>query len=195
MNAQVTNRPAGPSVIERYAQIVETASRCLLVFGGLAIIAMMLHICLDVAGRYFLNRPITGTLEIVSWYYMVACIFLPLAFVQVQRKHLTVEMFTMGLKERSLAALDGLIALLALAYVGLLTWLVYFRAVDATIDGESLALTFRDVPAWPSRWVLPISFGMFAMVLLGQAILDLRFALTGYGRPSADRRADEVQFE
>lgn len=183
---------APPSFIDRYDWAVEWASRVLLFFGGLGIIALMLHVCADVAGKYFFNKPITGTLEIVSWYYMVACVFLPLAFVQVQRQHLTVEMFTMGLSRRRLAALDGCVALAGLIYVGLLTYLVFGRAVKATADREILALTFSDVPAWPSRWILPVSFGLFSLVLLAQVALDLRFALTGRGRPSVERKTGEA---
>ena len=151
--------PAPTALIDRYFRVVEAASQVLLFFGGVAIIALMLHICADVAGKHFFNKPITGTLEIVAWYYMVACVFLPLAFVQVQRLHLTVELFTMGLSRRRLAALDGVIAVLGLGYVALLAWLVYGRARAATADREILDLTFFDVPAWPSRWVLPLSFG------------------------------------
>lgn len=189
------DRGTGHGSLDRYQRIVDIASRLLLFLGGIGILALMLHICADVAGKYFFNKPITGTLEIVSWYYMIACVFLPLAFVQVHRQHLTVEMFTMGLGRRKLAALDGCVALLGLAYVLLLSWLVLGRAVKATADRESLALTFYDVPAWPSRWILPVSFGLFALVFLGQALTDLRYALTGRGRPLRDDGMDGARPE
>jgi len=163
---------------------VALLSGALLWVAGAAIIVLMLHICADVAGKYFFNQPIVGTLEIVSRYYMVACVFLPLAFVQLHRKHLVVEMFTMGLSARRRAALDAGVALLGLAYVTLLTWLVFGRAVAATRDNEFLSLTFYDLPAWPARWLLPISFGLFALILLAQFIDDVRFAVTGSGRPA-----------
>ena len=172
--------PGARHPLERLA---DRLSNVLLALGGVAIVALMLHVCADVVGKYFFNQPIMGTLEIVSRYYMVACVFLPLAWVQLRRQHLTVEMFTMGLSERRLAALDGAVALLGFAYVAVLTWLVFGQAVDATRDNEFLSLTFYDLPAWPSRWVLPVSFGLFALVLLLQAWFDLRYALTGEGRP------------
>jgi TRAP-type C4-dicarboxylate transport system permease small subunit len=172
----------------RFERLIDWLSNAMLVLGGIVILMLMLHICADVAGKYFLNKPITGTLEIVSRYYMVACVFLPLAFVQIQRQHLTVEMFTMRLSKRRLAGLDGAVALAGVVYVGLLTWLVYGHAVSATRDREILSLTFYDLPAWPSRWILPVSFGLFTLVLIAQAINDLRFAFTGRGRPSIDRK-------
>ena len=75
-----------------------------------------------------------------------------------------------------------------LAYVGLLTWLVLDQAAAATRDREILSLSFFDLPAWPSRWILPLSFGLFAFVLAIQAWIDLRYALTGRGHPTIERK-------
>ena len=176
-------------------RLVDLASWGLMAIGGGVIILLMLHITADVAGKYFFNKPIIGTLEIVSRYYMVACVFLPLGYVQIRRQHLTVEMFTMGLNRRRLAALDGIVSLAGLAYVALLSWLVFAQAVAATRDREILSLTFYDMPAWPARWILPVSFGLFAFVLVAQAWIDLRFALTGRGRPTIYRKGDGMVVE
>ena len=40
---------------------------------------MMLHVSVDVTGRYLFNRPIDGTTEIVAAYYMVLVAYLPWA--------------------------------------------------------------------------------------------------------------------
>ena len=58
-------------------------NRGLLVLSGAMILAMMVHICADVASRFFLSKPLVGTTEFVTYYYMVACIFLALPVVQV----------------------------------------------------------------------------------------------------------------
>ena len=43
---------------------------------------MMLHITADVVGKFVFNRPLPGTIPIVSQYYMVIAAFLPLAMVE-----------------------------------------------------------------------------------------------------------------
>ncbi len=86
-------------------RVVDIASWILMAIGGVVIILLMLHITADVAGKYFFNTPIIGTLEIVSRYYMVAVVFLPLAFVQIRRQHLTVEMFTMKITTGNIRAM------------------------------------------------------------------------------------------
>ena len=71
------------------------ASTHLLTFsGGVLVMAMMLHIVADVLSKWLFNFPLDGTLEIVSHYYMVGLIFLPLAFVQQKGSHIVAEIFT-----------------------------------------------------------------------------------------------------
>lgn len=64
------------------------------VIAGLSIIVMMMHIVADVTGRYLLGTPISGTTEIVSGYYMVAAVFLPLAYVARTEGHIAVELYS-----------------------------------------------------------------------------------------------------
>lgn len=178
--------------MERLNAVVEGLSKALLVCAGIAMTAMMLHICADVVARYLFNKPFTGTLEIVAWYYMVACVFLPVAYVQARRQHLMVEVFTLGLNKRQTAILDAVVALLSLAYVALLTWLVFNAAVGATAKWEIKDVTFFDLPVWPVRWFLPLSFGLMSIVLILQAINDFWYGFTGEGRPTLDIVAGEA---
>ena len=71
--------------------------------GGIAVVLMMLHICADVIAKYVFNSPIPGTLEIVSNYYMVATVFLPLALVERKNAHIAVEILSQHLPTRGQA--------------------------------------------------------------------------------------------
>lgn len=170
----------------RLERIVETLSNALMLLGSAALFTMMFHITADVVGKYAFNRPIVGTLETVARYYMVLVVFLPIAFVQLHRQHLMVEIFTLGVKGRSVAFLDGIVALLGVAYTGILTWLVLGQAVHQTELNEFVSLTYFDMPVWPSRWVLPLSFGLLSLIMLLQAVVDFRFGITGRGQPTAE---------
>ena len=59
---------------------------------GAALLLMMLHIAADVALRYLFSAPLHGTVEIVSTYYMVAVVFLPLALIELRNGHIVVEL-------------------------------------------------------------------------------------------------------
>lgn len=171
-------------------KVAEKLSWLLLWIGAIALLLLMLHVSADVAGKYIFNRPIPGTLEVVANYYMVACVFLPLAFVQLRRQHLFVEMFTLGLNTRNTVLLDGFVALLSTAYTGVLTWLVFNQAIDATIQGEIQDVTYFDLPVWPVRWILPLSFGLMTLILALQGVNDLIHGLTNRGRSSLHAAKD-----
>jgi len=166
----------------------------LLWVAGAAITLMMLHVAADVVGKTLFRQPMTATLEIVAWYYMIATVFLPIAFIQLRKKHLMVELFTQNMQPRSLAKLEGLTALLGVAYVGILFWLTLDQAIIATMDNEVQDVTFFDLPVWPSRLCLPVAVGSMAIVMILQAVRDLRFGFTGRGEPTA-RPAGGIMIE
>ena len=43
---------------------------------------MMVHVTLDVILSQFIAEPLPGTVDYVSYYYMVGLVFLPLPFVE-----------------------------------------------------------------------------------------------------------------
>jgi len=175
------DEPAALTAIERALDLVANA---LMWVGGVALTLMMLQISADVLGKYLLNRPIIATLEIVTWYYMVATVFLPVVYIQIHKKHLMVELFTMKWPPRRMARLEGIVGIVGAAYVGTLAWLTGVHAAEQTAAGEIQDATFFDLPVWPSRWLLPLAMGAMALVFLAQAWRDLRFGLTGRGKPS-----------
>ena len=73
-----------------------------LAVGLIAVAMMMIHITLDVAGKFLLNEPIPATITIVSNYYMVVVAFLAIGFAETRNGHITVEVLTeMFLKHQS----------------------------------------------------------------------------------------------
>ncbi len=165
-------------------RVMERVSHVLLWIAGVAITLMMLHVAADIIGKTIFNRPVTATLEIVAWYYMVATVFLPVAYIQVRKNHLMVELFTQRMSPRALAKLEGLISILGAIYVGILFWLTLEQAITSTIDGELQDVTYFDLPVWPSRWCLPLAVGAMTTVMILQAVRDLTFGFTGRGAPT-----------
>jgi len=164
--------------------LLEKLSTVLLVIAGIAMTIMMVHIGLDIASKTLLHKPIVATLEIVTWYYMVFTIFPPVVYIQIRKKHLMVELFTRHLSREKMAVLEGATAVLGAVYVGILTWLTLEVAIEQTATWEIQDATFFDLPIWPARWVLPISFGAMTLVMILQAIRDLTYGVTGRGEPT-----------
>lgn len=173
-------------------RLLALISNILLAVAGLAITVMMIHVGADIVAKAVFNRPIVATLEIVAWYYMVATVFLPVAYIQVRKKHLLVELFTRNMSPARLALLEGVVAVLTFVYVTTLAYLTFEHAVETTIAGEVQDATFFDLPTWPARWLLPIAFGTMALVLILQAVRDLTYGITGRGAPTPQPKGEMV---
>lgn len=157
-------------------------SRTLTLVAALALIAMVGHIGLDVGSRYLLGRPLMGTLEIVTYYYMVMVTVLPLAAVQLHRGHVIVEVFTQKLRVSLRNALDLFAMLLSIAYLSVVAWACFTGAMTSFRRGEYHDLYFFTLSIWPPRWVLFLGIlGLLLIVLI--QVLTRRHAMpqTGSG--------------
>lgn len=143
-------------------------SRVLGLIGGLALVLMMIHINLDVLSRYFLNTPIPGTLEFVSNYYMVAAVFLPLAMVERQNAHISVELVTQHLRPRPRTIVIGLTCIVSALFFAAFTWQSWSDAVQKFWLGEYIRGQIS-VINWPSRFLLPIGCAAITLLLLYKA--------------------------
>ncbi|HBM14118.1 MAG TPA: hypothetical protein DD390_15605, partial [Rhodospirillaceae bacterium] len=81
---------AALATVERLLSLLATL---LLIAGTVALVLMATHVVSDVVGRLFFNHPVYGTTEIVSFYYMVGAVCLPLAYMELRDEHITVDVF------------------------------------------------------------------------------------------------------
>lgn len=145
----------------------------LMLVGGLGIILMMLNITLDVIMKVFWNAPIQGTVEISSYYYMVAIVLLPMAMVEYDDDQISVDLlfnhFPGWLKRISL-----LITFTATAgMLSVLTWRTGQDAIRAFNVGE-VVMGSRQVIVWPARCMLPLGFGLAAVAAVMRGVMLLR---------------------
>jgi TRAP-type C4-dicarboxylate transport system permease small subunit len=168
-----------PDMLER---ALDRVSDVLLFFGCAVTFLMVVHVTVDVAGKYLLGMPIIGTLEVVTYVYMVGCIFLPLAVVQRQRGQVMVEVFTHSLSPRSLAALDGVVGAVCVLFIGALAWHCGRYAWIQTLFQETTKVAEYDMPIWYARWFPAVGLACCAFYLALQSLADLRFAVFGTGR-------------
>jgi TRAP-type C4-dicarboxylate transport system permease small subunit len=143
---------------------------------GAAILAIMLQVVVDVAMREIFSAPIDGTIEIVSFYYMVAVTFLPLAYVSHHEGQIFVELFTRGMRPKSLAFLEGLVGIVCFIFV---IWFVretWFAALISFEEGEMWETSDDLITIWPNRFLLPVGMGLLAIYLLIRLIDDFMVA-------------------
>lgn len=150
-------------------KLIIRASHALVLVCSAALVLMMVQVTLDVAGKYLLHEPIPGSETIVSSYYMVAIVFLPLAWVEVCGEAIVVELlYGIASKPiRMIMAAAGAAA--TVICYGFLAWFLWAPAMHAYGIGEFDAGTW-DVITWPSRFLLPIGLALGALVALLQMV-------------------------
>ena len=150
-------------------------------FAGVMTVLMMIHVTADVIGRTVFHSPIVGTVEIVSAYHMAALAFLPLALITKERGHIIVELFTDWMGFRSKKRLDAIVAIVTFVYVSVFTWKAVEIAIEKTEIREAKEAGIGFVQIWPSRWLVPIGFGLMAIYILIYIFRDFAAARHGGG--------------
>lgn len=163
-------------------------TRLLAVLGGLAAICMMLHITVDVALRLFFNMPLQGTMEISSYYYMVAIVFLPLAYIDWLREAITADLFFGMFPDwLKIAAVFVTLCGMVAAYGGFA--ILSFQDALAFMARHEVAMGTGAVPIWAARFILVAGLAAATLVNAWQLVLFVR------GRDRASWLVNEVKIE
>jgi TRAP-type C4-dicarboxylate transport system permease small subunit len=134
--------------------------------GSAVLVLMALQIVIDVFMRNVLGAGFPATAELVSKYYMIAVSFLPIAFAELQRRHVEATIFTdmMPVWSRNVVYFIGF-ALSLIMY----TLLFYGTATEALVQTKRRAYVeagTMDFITWPGYWILPLCFGLMVLVLI-----------------------------
>lgn len=158
-------------------KILDKISDLLAGLAMIFLVLMMIQVVGDVFLKYVFNSPIEDNLEIVSFYYMVGVVFLPLAMVEKRHEHINVDLFVLLLPARVQRYIYAFASLLACLFFSILAYQTCIDALRATEVREVMMGT-NLVQIWPSRWILPVSFALIALTTLNhfcRSLLDPSF--------------------
>lgn len=151
--------------MERLSALLQKPALVLVLLGAVGMVSSMFLGTADVVGTQFLGAPVPGALEITES-TMVLIVFGALAYAQMQRAHIRVEILHGYAGPRTKAFMDAVTHLVALVFFALLAWQGYGEALYGWEIRES-TLGYIRFPLYPARWLL----------VLGTALLLLRLAL------------------
>lgn len=160
-------------IMHRVDRTLSYVVDALTVVAGLAIALMMLHVTADVVMRSVFNRPLPGTITIVSNYYMVIAAFVPLAFAERRNGHISVEVVTELLPPHVRKHLAGWMLTISgatFAVLAVRTWgeaMVKYQIGASIVQGESR------IPIWQSYFFLPLGCALMFLVVLCKFIAYL----------------------
>ena len=138
---------------------------------------MMVHVTIDVTGRYVFNRPLDGTTEIVAAYYMVMVAYAPWAWLASRDRHIVAGMFQHIGTPRFDFWLEIVVKVFSVLCVSVFTYQTFWAALRQTRNGEVWLAGTMYIPVWPSRWILPVSGAFMAIYLVLRVISDVAGAV------------------
>ncbi|WP_370206283.1 TRAP transporter small permease [Pararhodobacter marinus] len=157
-----------------------------LVVAGLALLAMLGHVVLDVILRE-IHAPFSGTLEIVSFWYMVALVFLAVPVAQAHGHHIRVELFTAAVSPRVQQMLDLLVLAGCVVVLAIFVWVSTEEALRQTSRSAVVEAGTGTIIVWPTRWLVPFSMATTALICLLQGF-DLIRGLLGHEMPARNHQ-------
>lgn len=155
---------------------------------GLAVALMMFHVMADVTAKYVLHYPVPSTAEVVANYYMIAVVFLSLAWVEAKGSAISVDLVYDAVRprgQRIMRKLGEVGTLLFYLGLGWFSWGVAMRAwkTNETVDG------LWRVTVWPAKFMLPIGIAVACMVLILRIFSEPKLWTTGSGAEHPDVEA------
>lgn len=151
-------------------KLYDSAQMYLVIIGGAAVILMMALIDLSVIAKNTLGSPIPLTSVIVSNFFMILIVFLPLGYAQRRRQHITVDSLYLALPPGPKRIIEIISILFTAVCAALIAVQSLSEALKQARVGTVVVEQGINVPVWTSVFVLPIGFLFFAIA----AVLSLR---------------------
>lgn len=138
--------------------VIEKISLLLLNIGMFALIFMMIFVDADVIGRYFFNKPIAGSQELVAMLMAIVSFFC-IALPQFHKRHITITVVVDRFRRKIKLIVDVLMLFLSAIFSIVLIWQTYEQGV-AEFSSNAITAIMK-LPVWPFRIA-----GAFAMIFL-----------------------------
>ena len=133
--------------------------------GAVALILMMLQIVTDVFVKNIFSWPLPLTSIFVANYYMVIIAFLPLALAEKLNRHISVELLFQHFSPNWQRWVSGCVCLFSGIVSACIAWQLWGEALKRWQVGTFIVEQSISMSTWPSYFVLPIGFSLFALVL------------------------------
>jgi TRAP-type C4-dicarboxylate transport system permease small subunit len=164
---QNNTRSTNVTTLFRVQKIIGRLSIAMGVLSGIILCLMLIIIWVDVTGRYCLDKPLVGAMEL-SVGALVFIAALSLVYTQNQRGHLVVTILTEHVSQRWQILLDFIGLVLGLGIVSFLAWQNLLFAVKSYAIYET-SWTTLPLPLFPMKFALFVGY----VLLCIHYILDL----------------------
>ncbi len=176
------------SLLSRLDRALLPVERFCALLSGLAIFSLMFLAAYSVTGRKFFASPLAGYVDYIEAAMPIIAI-MGVSYVQRDGTHIRMDMLVGALKGRMLWLFELITVLLMLLLIVALTWGAwdhFDRSFDCARPWCSRDSSIDiGIPAWPSKLVVPVAFGILALRLVLQAWGYARALVLGLENPVA----------
>lgn len=130
---------------------------------GALVVLMMLHISAEVILRLFFGTHFPGTMEIVTYYYMVASVFIGIFSCTMRDAHIRVDVVAQYFKGRFRRIVDIFGWLVISGYFCLFAYGLHRQAERSWNRSETVDAISFEIPIWPARWLALIAIALAAV--------------------------------
>ena len=147
-------------------------SKAMGVIAAFVLAFMMLLTVADVIGRYFFNRPIKGTWELVGLLLVCAGTW-GLAYCQMEKAHISITIMEGFFSKRMRAAMSALACLIGLGGFSFLSWQTFLLAKKYFLLPRGDETDTLGLPFSPFILLLSIGTGMMALMLVVDVVRSI----------------------
>lgn len=166
-------------------RVNSTLNQGVSMFGAIMVLLMIAHITISVVMRYVFVTPLSGSIVIVSYYYMIFVVFLPLGKVEEDRSHISVEILYSMTGGVLRTVIDVLTPLICLVITAMLSWRTGAEFISQFKEGTGVFEGDIYIMLWPTYAALPVGFALLTLTILINLLDDFhdRFFTVEQGEP------------
>lgn len=156
-----------PGFFSRLKKIVEQLAKAALTLGMGWVMIMMLLTTVDVAGRYFLSKPLPGGIEMCE-FMLAAFGILGMAYTHMAGANVRVTMLTRTLSPRLESLTEAVTCLLSLQIIFFLSWYGIISGIEEFQAGTTTDTL--SVPLYPLYFLLSLGAGLLCLVIIMELV-------------------------
>jgi len=142
-----------------------------LALAGVITMVLMFYVATDVFMRYTLNAPLPDS-NVFSQYMLVALVFLGLAYAQLRKANVRMEIVADLFPARVKSVLEAVTLAAALALFSVMAWKAWGLFLHSVRQGERV-YGIMNVPVAPARLALCVGVSLFCLALLADLFREL----------------------
>jgi TRAP-type C4-dicarboxylate transport system permease small subunit len=149
----------------------ERGLRLLAYAGGLILAGLTVLVIYEIFMRYFFGRPFRGGYEMTQL-AMAAIVACGLPYTAIRNGHVSVDILSRWLDRPAFRWLNFAVHATGAAILALVSWRTFDYALGGMTYGD--VTNMMQIPKYPFQFAVALSAGLFALVLVLNALKALR---------------------